>query len=70
MREEIKELAKMGPLPSCDIAMANDQRERLERYGLLIASVQRPVTDDEARTLVGLFGPDDCFELGDPRASC
>jgi hypothetical protein len=63
MREEIKELEKMGPLPSYKIAMQPDQLEKLERYTQLIVSIQKPVTDEEARVLVTLFGPDDCFEL-------
>lgn len=63
MREEIKELARMGPLPSYKIAMQPDQLEKLERYGLLIVSIRMPVTDEEARVLVRLFGPDDCFEM-------
>ena len=63
MREEIKELARMGPLPSYKIAMQPDQLEKLERYGLLIVSIRKPVTDEEARVLARLFGPDDCFEM-------
>jgi hypothetical protein len=63
MREEVKELAKMGPLPSYKIAMQPDQLEKLERYGQLIVSIRKPVTDEEARVLASLFGPDDCFEL-------
>jgi hypothetical protein len=63
MREEIKELAKMGPLPSSEVALRPDQRKKIERYGLLIASIRKPVTDEEARILASLFGPDDCFEM-------
>lgn len=63
MREEIKELAKMGPLPSYKIAMQPDRFEKLERYSQLIVSIRKPVTDEEARVLASLFGPDDCFEL-------
>jgi hypothetical protein len=36
------------------IAVREDQRELPERYAL---------SDEEARILVGLFGPDDCFGL-------
>ena len=63
MRVEIKELERMGPLPSYKTAMQPDQLAKLERYTRLIVSIQKPVTDDEARVLAGLFGPDDCFEL-------
>jgi hypothetical protein len=63
MREEIEQLAKMGPLPSYRTAMREDQRKLLEEYALLIVSVQQPVTDEEARALASLFGPDDCFGM-------
>jgi hypothetical protein len=63
VREEVSELANLGPLPSCEIAVRPDQRERLERFGLLISSIQKPITDEEARILCGLFGPDDCFGM-------
>jgi hypothetical protein len=63
MREEIEELARMGPLPSCEVALRPDQKERIERYGLLIVSIHKPVTDEEERVLATLFGPDDCFEM-------
>jgi hypothetical protein len=65
MRDEIKELAMMGPLPSYQVAMPSDQRDKIERYGQLIVSIQKPVSDEEARVLARLFGPDDCFELAD-----
>lgn len=65
MREKIKELAKMGPLPSSDIALRQDQEERIERYDTLIRSIRKPITDEEARVLVSLFGPDDCFEMAE-----
>ena len=63
MREEITELRQMGPLPPCEVAMRPDMLEKLKRYTQLIVSIQKPVTDEEARVLAGLFGPDDCFEL-------
>ena len=65
MREEIKELAKMGPLPSHKVGLCPDQRDRIERYGLLIVSIRKPITDEEASVLVTLFGLDDCFETAE-----
>ena len=65
MREQIKELAKMGPLPSSDMALRENQDERIKRYGTLISSIKTPITDEEARVLVALFGPDDCFEMAE-----
>ena len=63
MRQAIKELEDMGPLPSYAVAMRPDQSAKIERYTQLIVSISKPVTDEEARLLVRLFGPDDCFEL-------
>jgi hypothetical protein len=63
MRREVIELAKLGPLPSSKSILDNPEGEvLLKKYEALITSIQRPVTDDEARVLVGLFGPDECFE--------
>jgi hypothetical protein len=59
MRRQIEELKQMGPLPvakGADVAL-------LRRYQQLLDSVAKPVSDEEARVLVGLFGPDDCFGL-------
>ena len=63
MRAAIKELLDMGPLPSYAVAMQPDQLAKLERYTQIIVSIREPLTDEEARALVRLFGPDDCFEL-------
>jgi len=35
----------------------------VERWQNLLAAVKTPVSDDEARALVRVFGPDDCFGL-------
>src|SRR5713101_7117822 len=63
MRREVVERGEMGQLPSWKIAGREDQRELLKRYELLITSIQKPVTDDEARVLVNILGPNDCFGL-------
>jgi hypothetical protein len=60
-REAIQALAEMGPLPAASVA-AEDVL-RLENYQRLLESVEKPITDEEARVLVRLFGPDDCFGL-------
>jgi hypothetical protein len=59
MRPEVLELAKLGPFPSdkeADVATVN-------RFQVLVESIQKPVTNEEARALIKLFGPDDFFEL-------
>jgi hypothetical protein len=63
LREEIQELRRMGSLPSIETAMGPGGLERIEPYERLLGSIQKPVTDEEARVLAGLFGPDDCFGL-------
>lgn len=59
IRDEIIELDALGPLPSED----GVDIELLRRYETLINAITRPVTDDEARVLVNLFGSDGCFGL-------
>ena len=49
MREEIRKLAEMGPLPASDSAE--------------LKAISAPTSDEEARILAGLFGPDDCYGL-------
>lgn len=61
MRAEVRELAEMGPLPANDAAA--EDVVRLEEYQGLLESIEKPVSDDEARVLIRLFGPDDCFGL-------
>lgn len=57
VRKAIEEMKALGPLPSEDDA----EFDFLQRYEKLCKSIVKPVTDDEARILVELFGPDGCF---------
>jgi hypothetical protein len=62
MRQKIEELVRLGPLPSEE--QADD--EYLERFEKTLKEVtqdakQEPLTNEEAKALVGLFGPDECF---------
>jgi hypothetical protein len=59
VRAEIEALNFLGPLPSEKTTDA----EHLRKYGELIRAIDRPVTDEEARVLIELFGPDGCFGL-------
>lgn len=59
VRSEIQELEKLGPLPSEDDAEA----AQLGRIEVLYRTIVRPITDDEARVLVELFGHDGCYGL-------
>jgi hypothetical protein len=64
MRSAVIELGKLGPPPSSDAILANPNGDALvKKYEDLILSIKRPVTDAEARVLVGIFGPDEFFGL-------
>ena len=57
MRPEIQNIVQLGPLPSEDDATV----ELLQKYEAAYRAIARPVTDEEAIALVGLFGLDGCF---------
>ena len=64
MRREIIELSELGPLPSSESVLSSLNGAALvKKYQDLIESIRPPVTDEEARVLVGILGPDECFEL-------
>jgi len=50
-------LVQLGKLPSEGEASV----ERIRQFEQSYRAIARPVTDDEARALVGLFGDDGCF---------
>jgi hypothetical protein len=52
-------MAGLGPLPSED----SRDVELMEKYDKLYRAINPPVTDEEARVLVKLFGSDGCFGL-------
>ena len=61
LRDEVLQLQRLGPLPAEGSSQA--QQDRLDEYRTLIEGISKPVSDEEARTLVKLFGPDDCYGL-------
>ena len=52
----------MGPLPSEKEAVENPS-PLMERYQQLLLAIEKPVTNEEAAILAGVFGVDDCFGL-------
>ena len=58
MRQAVRELVALGPLPDEEA-----EEELIKRYEEPLLRITEPVTDEEARALVGLFGPDDCYGL-------
>lgn len=59
MRAEIQRLVELDRLPCED----NADVDRLRQYEAEYRKIKRPVTDEEAIALVGLFGDDGRFEL-------
>ena len=59
MQPAVERLVQIGLLPTSDVATA----PTLQELEALLAKVQTPISDSEARALVRLFGPDDCFGL-------
>jgi hypothetical protein len=60
MREEVRALVSLGPLPAEQGAIS----DVVERHEQAFKAIVRPVSDEEAGELVKVFGPDDCFGLG------
>ena len=58
MRNEIAELAKLGPLPS----ESSTESDIAARHALL-AKISPPLSLAEAVALAGILGPDNCFGL-------
>jgi len=55
----VGELVKLGPLPSS----VKPDAVGLQKFQTLLERVDQPISNDDARALVNLFGPDDCFGL-------
>lgn len=56
IRPAVAELLRLGPLPAAE-------RGDLEQLQDAFEAIERPVSIDEARALLEMFGPDDCFGL-------
>lgn len=59
VRKEIESMAALGPLPSED----GRDIELVKKYDQLFRTISTPITNEEARILVALFGTDGCFGL-------
>jgi len=59
MREEVQTLVSLGPLPAEGYADV----DRIARHERALNAIARPVSDEEARQLVKVFGTDGCFGL-------
>jgi hypothetical protein len=63
VRKEVAELLKMGPPPSSDEVIRSKSVDLVEKYEQLLSSIEKPVTDEEAKALTGVFGDDDFFGM-------
>lgn len=61
IRQEVRDLSELGPFPGS--REASDDALRVQEYERLLGSISKPVSDDEADTLLRLFGPDEFFGL-------
>lgn len=59
MREEVKALVALGQFPTEQSVIPGV----VERHEHGLKAIARPVSNDEARALVKVFGPDDYFGL-------
>ena len=59
IRPAVRELVTLGPLPPSDAV----DTVVLAKQEALLRAITKPLSDDEARELVKLFGPDECFGL-------
>ena len=58
IREEVREWVALGPLPN-----VNADEDEIALHENALRAVHPPLTDEEARLLVRLFGPDECYGL-------
>ena len=58
-RPEVLDLVAMGSFPPSDCIVV----ERLQRQEALLRDIVPPISDEEARLLVKILGPDEYFGL-------
>ena|SRR6185369_12505881 len=58
MQKQIQKLLELGPLPNSDADF-----EFINIYENLLNGIVIPVTDEEAKELIKLFGNEDCYGL-------
>jgi hypothetical protein len=59
MRDAIKELLSLGPFPSSHEVKI----DVIKRQEALLRTIRGPISDEEAKYLITLFGADDYFGL-------
>ncbi len=64
LRDAVRALAALGPLPTQSEARTDTTATALQRWEELAGQVSGPLSDDEARALAGTFPPDDSDAFG------
>lgn len=59
IRREVAQFTASGPLPAEECSSGDQIKEHEDT----LLRISPPVSDEEARVLVRMFGPDDCFGL-------
>lgn len=60
IRKHVQDLANLGPFPSYE---EHPSPDLVGKYETLLNDILPPVTDEEAKVLVRLFGQDDFYGL-------
>jgi hypothetical protein len=58
IRQVVTEFVALGPLPDSQAS-----EEKIAEHQRLLTKIRRPISDEEAKLLIGCFGPDDCYGL-------
>jgi len=62
IRDEVRNFVRLGPLTS-ELDNSEDGDEAFGEMEHALHSIEKPVTDEEARLLLGSFGEDNSFGL-------
>lgn len=62
MRDEVRAFVRLGPFTS-ELDNSEDGDEAFDEMERALHAIEKPVTDEEARLLLGSFGEDNCFGL-------
>ena len=62
-RPEVRRFIDLGPLPSVNDVDLDVDLDVVQRHQDLLEAIEPPVTLEEARLLVDVFGEGDCFGL-------
>ncbi|MFJ3337640.1 hypothetical protein [Streptomyces sp. NPDC086766] len=62
IRDEVQDFVRLGRLPS-EANNSQEDDEAFDEMERALHAIEKPVTDEEARLLLGCFGDDNCWGL-------